>query len=328
MTTINEYLKLSAGLVSFKLSGKTPDWAYQSLISLFCRTGGRANQQINKILTLGRSRYNLQDEPNIIEPSEAKFALDALNSDGFYIFKKKLPESMCAELEALARTAKVTIHPCAPHSSGFYRDKRPDTETMRLNETDLLADPTVRSIVGDAGLISLAQDYLGPQPRLDHVGMWWSIARQGDPSKEGAQEYHFDLDRIRFVQFFVYLTDCETNDGPHCFVRGTHRPERTSRELLARGYARIPDEDVRERFPADDLVEITGSRGTIFAVDTLAFHKGKQPTNHDRLVLQIVMCSSLFGANKPAHKVSIAQADALSRAASSCPRYLDRFETH
>jgi hypothetical protein len=323
---LRDHLKFLAGYVLFLLTGKTPQWAYLSLIRLFCYSGGDFNRRASKIVNVARPYYKIQGESAIVPRGEIEAALQALRADGFYVFKNKLPESICNSLEKLARSSEVQIHPPSPRAKGFYADKSENTETMRLSESDLISDPAVRSVAGDPGLIDLAQRYLGPGPRLDHIGMWWSVARQGDPSKEGAQEYHFDLDRLRFVQFFVYLTDCGSEDGPHCFVRGSHTPEGTSRELLRKGYARIPDKDVKARFPAEDLIEITGSRGTVFAVDTLAFHKGKQPTRHDRLVLQTVMCSSLFGANKPRHKITTSQQDALSLASESYPGYLARFK--
>jgi len=44
------------------------------------------------------------------------------------------------------------------------------------------------------------------------------------------------------------------------------------------------------------VVEIHGERGTIFAVQTTAWHKGKPLTQGHRLVFQWVYSTGLFGA--------------------------------
>ena len=41
---------------------------------------------------------------------------------------------------------------------------------------------------------------------------------------EAAQMFHFDLDRIKWLKFFIYLTDVKINSGPHVYVSGTHKP--------------------------------------------------------------------------------------------------------
>lgn len=323
---LRDYCLLTAGLARYSVAGTTPAWAYQSLVRLFCATSGRANQHAHGLVTFARRPYGVKGPSLVVDDAGFETALHALQRDGFFVFPRKLPEELCARLERLARSHSTRIHPPTPKSDGLYEERAPETETMRLHEKDLISDPDVRSLMGDPGLVRLAEAYLGPRPRIDHIGMWWSVARSGGPSKEGAQEYHFDLDRIRFVQFFVYLTDCGSEDGPHCFVRGTHRPGVAPLDLLGRGYARIPDADIVARFPKQDILEICGTRGTVFAVDTLAFHKGKPPTRHDRLVLQIVMCDSLFGANKPRLPVSLAGDDPLATIGRQHPDFVSRFE--
>jgi len=324
---LRDYCLLTAGLARYSVEGTTPAWAYQSLVRLFCATAGRANQHAHGVVSFARRPYQIDGPSLVVDDADFDSGLSALRRDGYFVFPRKLPEDLCARLEQLARTHTTRIHPSLPKAEGRYDERMPDTETMRLNEKDLIADPDVRMLMGDPGFVRLAQSYLGPRPRIDHIGMWWSIARTGDASLEGAQEYHFDLDRIRFVQFFVYLTDCGTDDGPHCFVRGSHRPGVAPLDLLGRGYARIPDADIAARFPREDIVEICGSRGTVFAVDTLAFHKGKPPRRHDRLVLQIVMCDSLFGANKPRLPVSVSGNDPLATLGRRHPDFVSRFET-
>jgi hypothetical protein len=122
----------------------------------------------------------------------------------------------------------------------------------------------------------------------------WSTAfLAGKASSAAAQHYHFDMDRVKFLEFFFYLTDVTSESGPHCSVAGSHR--RKPRVLLRD--ARIDDEEIRRHYPNDRIVEITGSRRTIVAADTRGFHKGKPLTQGDRLILEFELVTSLFGAD-------------------------------
>jgi hypothetical protein len=323
---LKPYKTLLKGFQEYRKKGTTSEDAYQALVKVFCTSGGRVNRLLNFFITRARRPYKIAGESLVLDAKELKEALQRLNEDGYYIFKKRLCQNVCDKLTNFAKTTQTKVHPPGSTDTALYAEKSPLTETMRLPESQLLKNNEIRNWICDPGLVRLAQDYLGAQPRIDHIGMWWSIARNGDPSKEGAQEYHFDLDRIRFLQIFVYLTDCGTNDGPHCFVRGTHRPSKKTANLLKRGYARIPDSDIGNVYPKKDAIEILGERGTVFAVDTTAFHKGKKPVRHDRLVLQTVFCSSLFGANKPKLEVSLQNRDSLARFALEHPEFLERFQ--
>ncbi len=108
--------------------------------------------------------------------------------------------------------------------------------------------------------------------------------------------YHFDMHRVGFLKWFFYLTDVTPETGPHCVIAGSHRRAGKPPEILERGFVRIPDEDLQKYYAPEQMVELCGPRGTIIAVDTRAFHKGKLPETADRLVLQFQLSNGLFGA--------------------------------
>jgi hypothetical protein len=104
------------------------------------------------------------------------------------------------------------------------------------------------------------------------------------------------MDRIKWLKFFIYLTDVQANNGPHCFIEGSHRTRGIPSALLARGYARIPDADVFEHYPKTAEVRFLAPRGTVIAEDTRGLHKGLEVLGGDRLMLQLQFSDSLFGA--------------------------------
>ena len=153
--------------------------------------------------------------------------------------------------------------------------------------------------MADPAIVAVAQAYLGVQPVADVVSMWWHTAFSDQPDSEAAQFYHFDMDRIRWIKFFIYLTDVSSDNGPHYFVVGSHRTDGIPKNLLSKGYVRLLDEEIESHYPAKDIIEFVAPRGTILAEDTRGLHKGQHVRQGHRLMLQIQFSNSLFGPAYP-----------------------------
>lgn len=77
-------------------------------------------------------------------------------------------------------------------------------------------------MITDMNFFAIAQEYLACKPIHDLVLMWWSAPHSNKASSEAAQLYHFDMDHLKFLKFFIYLTDVDEHNGPHCYVRKSH----------------------------------------------------------------------------------------------------------
>jgi hypothetical protein len=153
--------------------------------------------------------------------------------------------------------------------------------------------------MSDASLLAVAQTYLRAAPIVDVTSMWWHTAFSDQPDEEAAQMYHFDMDRIRWLKVFIYLTDVTPMHGPHCFVAGSHRSGGIPEAMLSKGYARLSDEEVFLHYPRKNLMEFSAPAGTIIIEDTRGLHKGKVVEHGDRLMLQLQFSNSLFGGTYP-----------------------------
>jgi hypothetical protein len=290
---------LLRGANTYRRTGICPDNAYQSLIALHCRTQGYSNDLLAWFV---RTRHRPVSFPNAdgvlgnLTRDDLGRITDQVKENGYYIFPHLLAGDVCQRLQDFALRAE-----CKPVAesgilpSTVYQRERPQAETYRFSEQLLLDHPDVQKLISDYSVLALAQSYLGVPPILDIVTMWWSTAFAREASSEAAQLYHFDMDRIRWLKFFFYLTDVGPANGPHCFVAKSHKRKGQPLHLLKRGYVRIPDEDIESYYPDDDIKEISGPRGTIFVADTRAFHKGKPLQEGDRLILQFEFSNSLFG---------------------------------
>lgn len=293
--------EIHAGAAKFFRTGVNSEPGYGRLVSLYCMTNGLSNDFLSFLIRLYNPPYKLDRCEGILgrlESADCAEIASVLHRDGIYRFPKPIPEDLLADLIRYAETS-----PCYPHpESGALKDPciypagNPQAVLYDYIERDLVRTQPVQRIMADPTLLGVSQAYFGAKPILDALAMWWSTTFSRTASSEAAQLYHFDMERIRWLKWFIYLTDVDALRGPHCFVRGSHRMGRKPTPLIQRGYQRILDSDMASHFPAEDLLEITGPKGSIFVEDTSGFHKGKHPVAGPRLVLEIEYANSLYGS--------------------------------
>jgi hypothetical protein len=227
-----------------------------------------------------------------------------LERDGM-AFGLRLPDSTVRELTDFART-----HRC-------FVDRNPTLGFMpadivqarhKLGREFLLAQyfnlraesPLIDELARDPVLLSIAARYLGTEPTLVGVNLFWSYpaAVPSDQRSYAAQMFHYDLDDFKFLKFFFYLTDVDEISGPHVAVKNTHRVKRFAsfRERLK--VRRYSDAEISASYGGERIVTITGPAGTGFAEDTICIHKGLPPTGRERLILQFQYALNDWGVQR------------------------------
>ena len=207
------------GYEEYLQSGRTPPRAYAAMRKLYGCSDTEPFATL--VARAGRERRPLDlPEPEGIAAAEVEAAVAALESDGCYVLGARLDEESCADLEATALAAPCTlIGPAGAPNRACFDPAAPVAIRYDLDEADILTSSTAQRIVADPSLLAIAQQYIGAAPIQDLVAMWWSAAIDGGPGSAdaAAQQYHFDLDRLRFLKVFVYLTDVDDQHGPHMY---------------------------------------------------------------------------------------------------------------
>lgn len=301
---IRDVSTVISGIREFKRNGQTPDDAYFSMRRLYRTTNGRFNDVIGQICRIKHRKQQADLTTSLFESAnraETREIAARIQQDGFYQFPRKLPLSLCDQLLEFASTTpgRPISLDAQPQDLEVFNRSNPSTVRHQFQPEDLILQPVVGQLATDPYFFDIAQHYLGFNPVLDQLTMWWSAPGDVQLQSRAAQLYHFDMDRFRFVKFFVYLTDVHEKNGPHCYVRGSHL--RKPKQLLRD--ERISDDEISQHYASDDLVELTGQRGTMLAVDTRGFHKGKPLTEDDRLIFQLQFADSLFGQNYPSLEI-------------------------
>jgi hypothetical protein len=303
---------IAAGFVCHFVAKRTPMFAHQSMIRLFCLTSGRSNDWISASIGFFKRGYRFGNVSGVIaemaQPTGRDRAVHALRESGFYLFEQRLPGDICDRLLGYAMTQPCELSQMddqrfADRREAIYVRGKPEAVRYNFKTCDLLRNPDVQNLIADLSFADLAQSYLGARPVIDALSMWWLTDYSDRPDAQAAQFFHFDMDRPKWLKIFIYLTDVYVHNGPHSFVVGSHRSGGIPRDLLKKRYARLSDEEVARYYDEAAITEIVAPRGAILAEDTRGLHKGKIVSRGDRLMLQIQFSNSLFGARYP--KVSM-----------------------
>jgi hypothetical protein len=231
--------------------------------------------------------------PDLTE-SQANQATAALHTDGFFVLPYRLPVAWVNAVTERARQLPVEGRSGAEDVQ-LPATIQPKCPTYWHRQDDLLAVPEIREFMQDPALREIASRYLECEPVLDIVGAWWTFP-QGEADSASAQLYHFDLDRVRWLKIFVYLTDVDEASGPHAFIRGSHR---TIGQKICRD-GRFSNDEVFAMYSKSDEMIFTAPSGTVILEDTLGFHKGVPATQGHRFILEYELSINHFGYPYPA----------------------------
>jgi len=300
-----------AGLGYYLITKKTLGFSYQAMIKLFCLTGGKSNDLLSRVIIFFNKTYYFDTANGILQISDIakrEKVLKNLNTNGFHVFENRLSPEICNKLINFALT-----HPCLSRLDSnnanlstydVYRREKPHAVRYDFDAQDLLHNREIQQLLSDSSLFAVAQDYLGSKPYMDVLSMWWHTDYSKGPDAAAAQFYHFDMDRPKWIKFFIYLTDVSIDNGPHTFIMGSHKTEGIKDVLLKKGYQRLSDEEVYENYDKERVMEFIAPMGTIIAEDTRGLHKGKHVIKGDRLILQIQFSNLLFGGFYPKAKIN------------------------
>lgn len=298
-------LVLWGGLVHW-LTGKTPKRSHLALVTLFAMSGGRDNDRLARFMETTQRPYRLSNTSGVLgnlSQSDLADIQAKLVTDGYCVFENCLSEEFCERI--VKRSLEVDCWVLDDEITGkgktqlrpFDRSK-PDATAFVVQRDDTTEIPEIQQLLCDESLVAVAQNYLNAKPIFTAVNLGWSAAVKDKPDGDAAQEFHWDMERIRWLRYFVYLTDVTPDTGPHCFIAGTHRTGAIPKELYGLGYIRHGDEEIIAYYGKDRYREFVGKRGTIIAEDSRGFHKGAPLKTKDRLLLAFEVSSTTFGVNK------------------------------
>ena len=277
------------GLFNFLFSKKNNQSTHHSFITIYCITSGFISFLLSQVISFF-------EKPKLIKNSKDIDNIDKfLNKNGYSVLSEKYHKDNLENLIELQNKIKCYARSDEKKEKFFFKDHIVQFPTYSYSEKDLLSEECVLKTITDPVFLEIAKKYLNTNPVLTSVNMWWSTNYLKKADSEAAQMFHFDLDRIKWLKFFIYLTDVNINSGPHVYVSGTHKPFSKPYKFMLRGYKRILDEEINNSYEQSRIKTICGDKGTIIIGDTSCYHKGLPPLNENRLIFEFELSNSLFG---------------------------------
>lgn len=287
----------------YTTTGRSAQGDGEILTDAFLKSAGAWLTESSRGVAASAGKSDFADAQDFLhlwqEPGSMQHTLDQLDRNGYAILDTKLNPDLVAELAAYFAQAPCTLTSdraidMAPEDRVTVNMEKPLAEKYSVDTNAVLSNDLVRRMLLDRGLLEVAQSYLGSTPIVDIVTAWYSFPSD-KPSHEAAQLFHFDLDRVRWLKAFFLLTDQTVETGAHLYIPGTHRDGGISTDLLAKGYARLEDDEVATHHPRDTWVSMEAPAGSILLEDTRGLHKGISLQRDHRLMLQFEYAQTLFG---------------------------------
>lgn len=259
------------------------------IIELFALTSGKGLDELATSLA--------GDKVCVSDPSKYFFAeehlmdqiIKDLDTRGFYTLESVIPQELCAEVVRYALLNKSQPRSASNQTKSFeaclptkpYLSARYD---FSPNPKLIFENQFIQELIFDPFLFKISQEYLGGRPYLDPIELWWLFPFDKRDSN-WAEDFHFDMDTIKWLKFFINFEDVQLTDGPHIFLEGTHRSKGIPWALLKKRYKRLTDEEVFRALPHVKEQVFTVPAGSILIEDTRGLHKGLAPISGRRLLL-------------------------------------------
>jgi hypothetical protein len=295
-----DLILLIFGIFYFRIAGVTPHISYKAMLRLFYIYGGVVND-----LTSFFVRVKSINQITNIKNDKI---VEKINHDGFYVKKNFLEQNDINDLNNLVKKTEFRLRNTDKEK---FTDLKiffdPNNLRSVLYETEvnyLLSQRIIQKIISNSEIYKIAREYFNSEPFFDHVSLSISTNYNKKDNTDGddnaAQMYHFDMDRPKWLKFLVYVTDVGENNGPHCFVKCTHKNNGIPFKFRSKGYIRLTDNDVKKiGLLIEKFVE---KSGTAIIEDTRGLHKGEKLKAGYRILLNIQVNNSMFGSAVPIYK--------------------------
>lgn len=212
---------------------------------------------------------------------EAAETFKRLDTDGYSMLPGLLSDEQVKEMRGYFET-RLAFDGYRPEVGKFKAPQNAPkgTHVANFDHLDVVNAPHALAVANNPIVLSAVGDVLGAKPTISYMTAWWSIAH-GEAAKE-AELYHRDVDDLRFIKLFIYLTDVDEGSGPHAFVKGTHKVDKLTE------IRRLSEEEVAREFGAGNMLSFTGPAGTAFIENTYGVHRGVPPKTRTRLLFQVL----------------------------------------
>ena len=130
----------------------------------------------------------------------------------------------------------------------------------------------------------VSKNYLNTNRIIINCSLFVSLPKENISANEitaSAQAFHFDNDFSKFLKLYIYLNDVNLDNGPHVYVKKTHK-EKLKKHEIQKSFS---DKQIYNSY--ESFKTIVGKKGSAFLEDSFGFHKAITPNKNYRIILNI-----------------------------------------
>jgi len=127
---------------------------------------------------------------------------------------------------------------------------------------------------GSERMVDIANAYRGLQTKLFYLDNWFTVPYADADARIASQRWHRDPDDSHVVKVFTYFSDVDEDSGPFEYVRSS-APGLKYGDLFPWPENEYPPQDeLVAAIDPDDVLTLTGPKGTMVFAVTSGFHRG------------------------------------------------------
>ncbi len=186
------------------------------------------------------------------------------------------------------------------HAFDFNTLKNKEIIRLDVLKSDLLSNKIISEFATDEKWISIVKKILNVEPKLVDVTSWYTLPHKNeiDLNHYSAQIWHRDVDKIRDLKIFIYLSDVETlENGPFEIIPNSHAISLDKIVYENKNNFRINDDKIKNKKNYSKY-SFLGNMGSNFIVDTRCLHRGKIVKKKFRQIIELYFSNSSFGKHE------------------------------
>ena len=280
------------GYCYFLIFKKNYDFIHQAYVNTYCLTSGSISQILSFLIS-SSNKVKFKQKKN--KPSQKIIDIsNDIKKNGYSVLDIKINNELLSGLIDLTKKLECNYSKFDSNNPKIIFDKNlHKLPSYYYDPFEMIHQKEITDVIKFLRSLDIADIYFDSKSYLIGLNMWWSTIGEESDSFS-AQDFHFDLDGIKWIKYFIYLNDVTLDNGPHVYVEGTHKPFSKPYSILKRGYERVKDEEIKNNFKESKIHKIIGEKGTIIIGDTSCFHKGMVPKKENRLIFEMTLSNSLF----------------------------------
>lgn len=296
--------RMLKGYINYINTGITKFDAYYSFRLLHFLTNNRMNQFMVFLAEVFNSYESTIDKQ--VLGNNISEVVTSINERGYFVFKDKISSELVDKLSDFAlKTPSYPIYSdkkfseCFESEGVLFKNIEPNSTRYEYSLKDLLNNQDIFQVLLENDFTEIARQLFNSKSLLSTFHMWWTTPVKDERDRYTGQAFHIDIDRSGAILFIIYLSDVDEDNGPHIFVKGSHKNK--PHHLLQD--RRMSEKELIEYYSKENLVKIIAEKGSVIAIDALGFHRGQPLNKGDRLALKYEFSVDGFGEMLPYMKV-------------------------